>query len=158
MPTLRAAKPFPSLVLSHMNRPAWIAPLYGYLVCVVAVITFLISVSAFVDAVFERAYPLQARGGAYGRMGQSLTSFEAFRASEADRRRMETRAAPPAPSDTPSTAELRTRYATLRAERIELGRFGASQRLAKFGLLILFAIGLFVLHWRWLRGLKDSSA
>jgi hypothetical protein len=141
-----------------MERPTWIAPLYGYLVCVVGVITFLVSLSGFVDAAFERAYPLQSRGGAYGPMGQSLTSFEAFRATQNERMRMETRAGPATPSDTPSTAELRMRYETLRAERMEQGRFYASQRLVKTGLLMFVAIVLFVTHWRWVRGLRDSAA
>lgn len=141
-----------------MERPTWIAPLYGYVVCVVAVITFLISLSGFVDAAFERAYPLQSRGGAYGPMGQSLTSFEAFRSTNNERMRMETRAGPASPSDTPSTAELRVRYETLRAERIEAGRFWASQRLVKTGLLMVVAVVLFMTHWRWLRGFREKGA
>lgn len=141
-----------------MSRAVWIAPLYGYVVCVVAVITFLVSLSGFVDAAFERAYPLQSRGGAYGPMGQSLTSFEAFRATQNERMRTEPRATPAAPSDTPSTAELRARYETLRGERIEQGQFFASQRLVKTGLLMIVAIVLFATHWRWVRGLKDQAA
>jgi hypothetical protein len=132
-------------------------PTLRYVVCVVCVITFLVGVSGFVDAMFERAYPLQSRGGAYGPMGQSLTSFESFRASGAERRRMETRPVA-APADTPSTAELRAQYESLRAERIEAGKFWATQRLVKFGLLIVFAIALFLTHWRWLRGMRDASA
>jgi hypothetical protein len=155
---LMRVKPFRSLALSDMSRANWIGPLYGYVVCIVAVITFLISLSGLVDAAFERAYPLQARGGGFGPMGQSLTSFEAFRASNAERMRMETRPGPATPTDTPSTAELRQRYETLRADRIESGRFAAMQRLVKFGLLMAFAVVLFVTHWRWLRGLKESAA
>ena len=141
-----------------MTRPAWIAPLYGYVVCVVCVITFLISASSMVDAAFARAYPLQSREGAYGPMGQSLSSFESFRASTHDRTRMETRpAGDRAPADTPSTAELRTRYDALRAERIEQVRFWGTQRLVKHGLLILLAAGLFAAHWRWLRGQREAT-
>jgi hypothetical protein len=139
-----------------MERPSWIAPLYGYVVCVVAVITFIVSLSGFVDAAFERAYPLQSRGGAYSPTGESLASYEAYRTTAIERGKA---AGPqPTPADTHSTAEMRSRYETLRAERIEQGRFFASQRLVKTGLLMLVAIGLFVTHWRWVRRLKESGA
>ncbi len=67
-----------------MPRSTWIASLYGYLVCVIAVITLLVSVSGFIDAAFDRSNPLLARGG-WGGMGAPLTSFEAYRASVNDR-------------------------------------------------------------------------
>jgi hypothetical protein len=140
-----------------MERPSWIAPLYGYVVCVVAVITFIVSLSGFVDAAFERAYPLQSRGGAYGPGGESLTSYESYRATSLERAKA-ARGPQATPADTLSTAEMRARYETLRAERIEQGRFFASQRLVKTGLLMLVAIGLFVTHWRWVRRLKESGA
>jgi hypothetical protein len=142
-----------------MSRPSWIAPLYGYVVCVVAVITFLISASSMVDAAFARTYPLQSREGLYGPMGQSLSSFESFRASDRDRSRMEPRpAGASSPADTLSTAELRVRYEALRAERMEQVRFWGTQRLVKHGLLILLAAALFTLHWRWLRGQREAGA
>lgn len=141
-----------------MPRPPWIAPLYGYVVCIVAVITFLVSVMGLVDAIFERANPLYGRGGAYGPMGQSLTSFESFRASQRERTRTEPPGSQRAASDTPSTAELRQHYETLRAERIEQGRFQATQRLVKHGLLMLAAVILFVTHWRWLRGQREAES
>jgi len=137
-------------------KGSWIAPLYGYIVCIVAVITFLISASGFVDAAFERAMPLQSRGGAYGPMGASLGSFEAFRASYADRRMMERRPGDPIPTDTLSTDELRKRYEVLRDDRLAQTNFYASQRLVKHGLLIILAIVLFVWHWRWLQRQRDA--
>jgi hypothetical protein len=139
------------------NRASWIAPLYGYVVCVIAVVTFLISASGFVDAAFERSAPLMGRGGAYGPMGSSLGSFEAFRASYVDRKMMERRPGDPMPTDTLSTDELRKRYEALRADRIAQMSYSASQRLVKHGLLILLAIVLFVTHWRWLRRQHDTT-
>jgi hypothetical protein len=139
-----------------MSRATWIAPLYGYVVCIVAVVTFLVSVSGFVDAAFERSAPLLGRGGMYGPMGSSLGSFEAFQASYVDRRMMEHRSGDPMPTDTLSTDELRKRYVVLRADRIAQMSYSASQRLVKHGLLILLAIVLFVTHWRWLQRQRDT--
>lgn len=144
-----------------MNRYSWIAPVYGYVVCLVAVVTFLINVSGFIDAAFDRAAPLQGRGGAYGPMGggggSSLTSFETFRATYDERERMVTRPNDRAPVDTPSTTELRRRYEALRADRIEQMTYSASQLLVKHALLIVVAVVLFVWHWRWLRTQRDPS-
>ena len=155
-----------------MSRTSWVASLYGYLVCVIAVITFLVSVSGFVDAAFERSNPLLARSGWFGPGGASLTSFEAFRASQNDRSMMTAmssqpgavvmssgRPAParpvPATGDTLTTEQLRARYEVLRADRIAQSTFSASQSLVKDGLLIILSIALFGWHWRWLRTQRD---
>lgn len=88
-----------------MSRFSWIAPLYGYVVCVIGVVTFLINVSGFVDATFERSNPLAGRG-AYGPYGGSLTSFETFRATYDQSRPMRTQP-PSSPSDTLTTQQMR---------------------------------------------------
>lgn len=160
--------------MTNMSRTSWIASLYGYLVCIIAVITFLVSVSGFTDAAFERSDPLLARSGWFGPGGESLTSFEAFRASQNDRSTMNVMSSPPSPAaptpgrpaaprpasttgDTLTTAQLRERYEVLRADRIAQGSFSASQRLVKDGLLILLSIALFAWHWRWLRTQRDPG-
>lgn len=143
-----------------MNRFPWIAQLYGYVVCIVAVVTFLISVSGFVDAAFERANPLRGRGAYFGPMGGSFTSYEAFRATDMEQRPMRTLstgATAPA-TDTLTTEQMRARYEALRADWIAQASYSATQQLVKHGLLILLAITLFVTHWRWLGGQREASA
>jgi hypothetical protein len=152
-----------------MPRSTWIASLYGYLVCVIAVITLLVSVSGFIDAAFDRSNPLLARGG-WGGMGAPLTSFEAYRASMYYRETVPGRAvvvsdqvgsAParplPPPSDTLTTEQLRARYEALRADRIAQVSFSATQNLVKDGLLIILAIALFAWHWRWIRSQRETA-
>jgi len=139
-----------------MNRYSWIAPSYGYLVCLVAVITFLVNVSGFVDAMFERANPLRARGGFSGPGGESYTSFEAYRASI--NRERNPRADSARQPDTLATQELRSRYETLRADRIEQNKFDAAEKMVKNGLLILLAAVLFATHWIWLRRQREPDA
>ena len=138
-----------------MERPSWIPSLYGYAVCLIAVVTLLIGTANFVEAIFVRANPLQARDYAYGPGGASLISFEAYRATyPSELMTRPTRTGPPreaAPGDTLTTAELRARYEALRADRIGRASFEGTQRLVKHGLLILLAVVLFLTHWRWLR-------
>jgi len=130
-------------------RFSWIAPLYGYVVCVIAVVTFLVNTSGFIDAAFERANPLVGRG-AYGPYGGSLTSFESFRATYDQVR--PTRTQPnPSPGDTLTTEQMRARYEALRAAQIEQATYQSTLRLVKHGLLLVIASVLFATHWIWAR-------
>ena len=138
------------------TRPAWIAPAYGYIVCVIAVVTFLVNISGFVDATFDRANPLAGRN-VYGPYGGSLTSFEAFRVTYEADRPMQTAPTPRQPGDTLTTDQLRARYEALREDRVTTTRYQATQRLVKNGLLIILAILLFATHWVWLRRVARSA-
>ncbi len=140
-----------------MTKPSWIQQVYGYAVCLVAIITMLVSSSNLVDAVFLRMNPIQASENRYG-PDENLTSFEGFRFRRNEMRGQ--RMGPDTklvPGDTVSTAELRRVFDALRADRVERMRYEANQRLVKHGLLILISIVLFGTHWRWLRNYRDSS-
>lgn len=137
-----------------MSRAPWIAQLYGYVVCIVAVTTFLVNIASFVNAASDRANPLYARGGGFSG-GGSLTSFESFRATY--QREPGPRGAVVS-SDTLTLDQLRARYEALRADHIAQAVYSANQRLIGAGLLIIIAVALFVSHWVWLRRQKAPSA
>jgi uncharacterized membrane protein YidH (DUF202 family) len=148
---------------STADRPSRVQQLYGYAVCLIAIVTLLIALSNLVEAAFDRADPLQAGAGRYGHPEVSLTSFEAFRATQPqqptqppDRVAGATAPGPDQPStaraDTLTTAELRARYEALRADRVARVSFDATRTLVGAALLAVVALGLFVGHWRWLRG------
>ena len=143
-------------------RPSRVQHLYGYAVCLIAIVTFLIAISGFVDALFERGDPLRTGSSQFGYPEPSLTSFEAYRATQqregAAAAAVTPGATPAPPRDTLTTAELRTRYEALRADRIDRVSYEATQRLVRNGLLILLAAGLFAAHWRWLRSLPAHGA
>ena len=131
-----------------VDKPNRIAQIYGYTVCLVAIIVVLISVTGIVNAIFERANPLQA--GRFG--GAVLTSFDAYQATGSRE------ATPSDPNqaarrDTIPTAVLRQRYDALVADRIATTRYQTGKTLTTSGILLLVAIGLFVFHWRWARRL-----
>ena len=129
-----------------MERPNRVAPLYGYAVCLIAVIVFLISANSFVEQTFTLANPLRAQGDRFG-MEPTISSFEAYRATL---NRFPV-ARPDGPAPTVPDSVLRARYEALRADRIEQARFDAKRGLTTSGLLIFLSIGLFAVHWRWLR-------
>jgi hypothetical protein len=139
------------------KRTSWVAPVYGYTVCLVAVITFLIAAGSFVDAVFQRSAPLQ-QADRYTTDGGSLTSFEAFRATYTARYRSRAPGDTVKNRDTLTTAELRERYEALRTDVIERESYRGTKQLVRSGLLVLVAIALFATHWTWLRRRDNTAA
>jgi hypothetical protein len=128
-----------------MERRTWIPQAYGYLVCLIAVITMLITLNGLIDAGFRMASPLEAEYG-YDPM---VSTFEGFRATRAEQRPSRAPGEPAAPIAT--EAELRQEYEALRAARLAQSRFQARRSLTTNGLLLLTALVLFGVHWRWLR-------
>lgn len=128
-----------------MERRTWIPQAYGYLVCLIAVITTLITLNGLIDAGFRMASPLEAEYG-YDPM---LSSFEGFRAARVEQRPM--RAPGEATAPLPTDAELRREYEALRQARLAQSRFQARRSITTNGLLLLTAMALFAVHWRWLR-------
>lgn len=132
-----------------MARSTRIAQWYGYAVCLVAVITFLLSARGIVDDLFTLSDPLRAGS----RFGTSFTSFESYRATQDLAPRREA-------GDTTrlSDSELRQRYEALRSDHVGQVRFDATRGLVASVLMLLIAVGLFVWHWRWLRNLPSTDA
>jgi membrane protein implicated in regulation of membrane protease activity len=145
---VRVARP---LEEDDMERPNRVAQLYGYAVCLIAVVVFLASANSFVENIFTFSNPLRGSSGNFAEA--SVTSFEAYR-STVNRFNVPGRDATPPPV-TPDSV-LRARYEALRADRIDQTRFDAEKGLTTSGLLLILSIVLFALHWRWLRS-RDVS-
>jgi len=128
-----------------MAKPNRVRQWYGYTVCLVAVITALLSLAGVVNNAFDLSSPLASDS-----YGASLTSFEAYKS---------TRSAPaqPAATETLSDSVLHARYEALRADRIVQRSFRARKGLVTDIVLVLVAIGLFGTHWRWLRRLPEPE-
>ena len=130
-------------------RSPRIAQWYGYTVCLVAVITFLLSARGLVDDLFTLSNPLRTSS----RYGTTLTSFEAYEATQ-DMMPRRVQADSLAP---PTEAELRRRYTALRDDQIAQSRFDAMRGIVASLLMLLIATGLFIWHWRWLRALPTDE-
>jgi hypothetical protein len=137
-----------------MERSDRVAQLYGYSVCLIAVVVALISIPTLIDNGFKLSNPLTEHGYPYYGGAASLQSFDAYKAT-ADQ---------PAPDGSPKTARphlsdaaLRAQYEALRADRMESARFDASRSMTGALVMLLIAAGLFAFHWRWLRGRPVAS-
>jgi hypothetical protein len=136
-----------------MEKPAnRIAQLYGYSVCLIAVIIFVFSLQNVAENLIGLSHPLQSLY-AYG---ASLDSFEAYKATYT-----QDHSVPYVSQNHEATrpekltdAQLRAQYEALRASRISSETFRMTKDLTVSGIMLLVALVLFVLHWRWLRTLS----
>jgi len=133
-----------------VDKPNRVRQWYGYTVCLIAVITGLICVAGVLENAFDLSNPL-ASGGPFG---ESLSSFDAYKAT---RDRTSFRPDQRSSTDTASEATLRVRYDALRADRISQRSFQARKGLVTDIIILLIAIGLFVTHWRWLRRIPEPE-
>ncbi|HEU5358882.1 MAG TPA: hypothetical protein VFU45_07175, partial [Gemmatimonadales bacterium] len=92
-----------------MDKPNRIAQVYGYAVCLVAIVVALITIGSIVNSAFERANPLES-GSTFG---PSLTSFDAYKATY---RQTPATAGTAAAADTMPEAALRARYDALASD------------------------------------------
>ena len=132
-----------------MERSDRVPQLYGYSVCLIAIVVMLVNVSSLVNQSFTLSNPLAS--DRYGWGGAVLTSFETYRATMS---RMESPAFPTAAaSNAPklTDAELRAQYEALRADQIARARLEARRDMTNSILMLAIAAALFAWHWRWVR-------
>ena len=135
-----------------MERPERVPQLYGYTVCLVAILVMLTSVSSIVKQSFAIADPLTSEDN-FSWAEPALTSFEAYKATRNvtfPGATTDNREAVQRPE--PTESELRTRYEALRADRVRNVRHQAQRALTSSVLIFLVAAALFWWHWRWVRG------
>ncbi len=137
---------------TSVEKPNRIPQFYGYTVCLISLVIGLVSVSGLIDSAFERMNPLQSEYP----FGQSLSSFAVFQATRATTALYGRES--PAPPDTASEVTLRARYDALVVDRIISVRYASSKAFVTQGLFLLFAVGLFGYHWRWMRRLSVPPA
>lgn len=137
-----------------MEKQHRIAQLYGYAVCLVAVITFLISMATLVGAVFDLSDPLHTQG--FGYRQPSLASFENYKMDVL--RMPQEGQQPAAPGFVPDDQTFRAMYEAARNDRIQSVSLRARRTITIDALLIAVCIVLFVLHWIWMRKLDSRDA
>ena len=119
---------------------------YGYAVCLVAVITFLISTGTLVNGILDYSNPLQA-GWPSDR--PSLASFEIYKVDIAKSL---------GDNEIPDDQTLRAMYEAAKADKINNVKHRSRQSMIVSSLLILLCVVLFITHWRWMRKLVRQEA
>jgi hypothetical protein len=132
-----------------VERSDRIPQLYGYTVCLIALIWALMSVISIVENALSLSAPELRAAPGFG-WEPSVTSFEAFRTTY-DRSREMMSPNRTEKLDTIPEPELRRRFEALKADRVMRARYEAQRILVIKSLSFLIAAALFVFHWRWLK-------
>jgi len=127
-----------------MEKQNKIPMVYGYGVCLVAVITVIISLASFVNAVIDLGDPLHAERNFS--KAPSLASFhnykmDVYNSSEKEK------------SFKPDDETIRLMYEAAKKDKIGSVKHRANRTMIVNGLLIIISIVLFGFHWWWMRRL-----
>lgn len=133
----------------EVDKPNRMAQVYGYTVCLIALIVSLVSLSSILNAMFDRVNPLQSEFG----FGTVLTSFEGYKATYRREQTMFDRSGTARP-DTMSEATLRQQYEALVKDRIAATQYRTTKSLTTGSIFLVISLLLFGLHWRWVRRLN----
>ena len=130
------------------------AQIYGYTVCVVAVIAFLISVTNLVNAIIDFQDPIHA--DMWFPQSASLASFENYKMDilKSLQKGDESSKASYVPDD----QTLRAMYEAARTDKIQSVKHQSNKSIIVGSLLIFICAILFVTHWRWVRKLNKLVA
>jgi hypothetical protein len=131
-----------------------VGQVYGFTICLVAVIAILLSVVNLINAAFAYVDPLKVNENRALSGYPSLTSYEAFKSTYAAAAR---NATGQEKIGLPNERDLRSEYDTRRADAMSAGRFDALRNIVGDLVLILVAAFLFRFHWGWLQARSAAA-
>ena len=123
--------------------------IYGYAVCLVAVITFLIAITSLVQAVMDLTDPIHAYRS-YGKDTPSLSSFENYKLGV-----MKSTDAEQFSQFDEETLELM--YEADKTDAIAKVKHNSNSNILVDSLLLIITIILFAAHWIWLIKLRRKD-
>ncbi len=130
------------------------AQIYGYTVCVVAVIAFLISVTTLVNAIIDLPDPIH--GGILFPQGPSLASFDNYKMDIL--KSLQKGDESSKTSYVPDDQTLHAMYEAARNDKIQSVKHQSNKSIIVGGLIIFICVILFIIHWRWVRKLNKLAA
>jgi len=136
-----------------MEKTLRVSQIYGYLVCLIAVVTFLISITQLVNSLIDLSDPIHA--GWTSDKAPSLASFQNYKMDvlKSSANGDESAQAAYVPDD----KTLHEMYQSAINDKIGLERHRAFRSIIFSGLLVVICIALFVTHWRWMQKLSHQE-
>jgi hypothetical protein len=129
-----------------MEKKTKIPQVYGYAVCIVAIITVLISVTTLINSVIDASDPLYAWGD-----DQRLSSFENFKVDALKSGKDEA-------SYVPNDETLRVMYEDAKNHKIRRVKHQTTKSMIVSSILIVISVTLFIIHWRWMRKVDKQQS
>ena len=128
------------------------AQIYGYAVCLTAVITFLISVTTLVNAILDLGDPLHA--GWTHPEEPSLASFENYKMDIL--RSLPAAETGEKTSYVPDDETLKGMYEAAKDDKIRSSRHHSTRNVMIGGILMVVCVILFITHWRWMKKITHT--
>lgn len=122
---------------------------YGYVVCIVVVITFLISITSMVYALMDLTDPLNAHR-TYGKDAPSLASFDNYKIDII-------KSLDPAHEISLEDATLQSMYTAAKDDAIAKVVHDSYRSIIVNGLVLFICIILFLTHWMWMKKLSKNT-
>lgn len=138
-----------------MEKSNRIPMIYGYSVCLVAIITLLISIPNMVNSIIDLFDPIHAGVPYSSRPSASLASFETYKMDILSQSLESNKAAQP--GYIPDDQTLRAMFDAAKADRIASAVHIARRTIIVFGLLAVISIVLFIIHFRWMRSISRAT-
>ena len=123
--------------------------IYGYVLCIVTVITFLISVTSMVYSLIDLTDPINAHR-TYGKDAPSLASYENYKMDII-------KSVDPEHEVDLDDATLTSMFNAAKQDAISKVKHDAYRSVIVNSLVILICIVLFVTHWIWMRKLSKTA-
>ncbi len=133
-----------------MEKGRGIGQVYGYIVCVIAIITALISISMIVGSIFNLQDPLRSTSPSFFGPTANLSSFESYKIDILTGRADYSGTDDKDQSYMPSDTELKAAYDATKEDHIAKVKLDAARSITNGIILILIAAALFFGHWKWL--------
>ena len=122
---------------------------YGYAVCLVTVITFLISVTSMVYALIDLTDPINAHR-TYGKDAPSLASFDNYRIDILKSLNQDH-------GIELDDTTLKSMFDAAKTDAIAKVKHNAYRSVIVNSLVLLVCIILFITHWTWIRKLSRKD-
>ena len=137
-----------------MEKQHRMAQIYGYTVCLVAVIAFIICVSGIIPAIMDLGDPMHA-GGIYVQAGTpSLASFEIYKMDILKNSKNDEQKT--GANWMPEDKVMHSMYEAAKADRISQANHSSVRTIVVNSLIILICIVLFIFHWTWMKRLTKT--
>lgn len=143
-----------------MEKPQkLVAQIYGYVICVIAVSTLLVTIATLVNALFDLQDPLHStnfRNVGFG--SASLASFENYKMDVLrSTTRRDREGAVENASYTPDEKTLNAMYEAAKADKIQSVKHGGHQQVTLSIILIIICSILFITHWNWMKRIRTEK-
>lgn len=141
--------------MEKTEKPHRMAQVYGYIVCLVAVITFIICLANIIPSIIDLGDPLHSANMFNPQGASNLASFEIYKMdlmkSSSKNESAELK------NFIPDDATIKAMYEAAKADKIQTSLHIARRSIIVNGLVMLTSIILFISHWIWMRRLVKKE-